>query len=104
MAAGCLSALDHLVERLVDDHVNLVRLHEGLVALGLDVSPADTNILFIDPRSVGREAAELRDALLVRGVRLSVVAGRLRALTHLDVDADGVEQALALIAAELGRT
>jgi len=104
MAAGCLYALDHHVERLVDDHVNLVRLHEGLVALGLDVSPADTNILFIDPRSVGREAAELRDALLVRGVRLSVVAGRLRALTHLDVDADGVEQALALIAAELGRT
>jgi hypothetical protein len=32
------------------------------------------------------------------------VAGRLRALTLLDVDADGVEQALALVAAELGRT
>lgn len=103
MAAGCLYALDHHVDRLADDHANLVRLREGLVALGLDVTPADTNILFIDPRSVGREAPELRDALLARGVRLSVVSGKLRALTHLDVDADGVEQALTIVAAELGR-
>ncbi len=104
MAAGCLYALDHHIERLADDHANLARLREGLVALGLDVTPADTNILFIDPRSVGREAGELGAALLARGVRFSVVAGRLRALTHLDVDADGVEQGLALVAAELGRT
>jgi threonine aldolase len=103
MAAGCLYALDHHVERLADDHANLVRLREGLVALGLDVTPADTNILFIDPRAVGREAGELRDALLARGVRLSMVSGRLRAVTHLDVDADGIEQGLTLVAAELGR-
>jgi len=103
MAAGCLHALDHHVDRLADDHANLARLREGLVALGLDVTPADTNIVFIDPRSVGREAGELRDALAARGVRFSVVSGRLRALTHLDVDAAGVEHALALVAAELGR-
>jgi threonine aldolase len=102
MAAGCLHALDHHVERLADDHANLARLREGLVALGLDVTPADTNILFIDPRPVGREAGELRDALFVRGVRFSVVSGRLRALTHLDVDAAGIERALELVAAELG--
>jgi len=104
MAAGCLYALDHHVERLADDHANLVRLREGLVALGLDVTPADTNILFIDPRPVGRATGELRDALIARGVRFSVVGGRLRAITHLDVDTTGIEHALDVIAAELGRS
>jgi len=104
MAAGCLHALDHHVDRLADDHTNLVRLHEGLMALGVDVTPPATNILFIDPRPLGRDASALQAALLARGVRLSVVHGRLRAITHLDVDADGVERAIAAFAAELGRS
>ena len=104
MAAGCLYALDHHVERLADDHANLVRLHAGLVELGLDVTSPETNILFIDPRATGRDASELQAALMARGVRLSVVHGRLRAITHLDVDADGVARALDAFAAELGRS
>jgi len=103
MAAGCLHALDHHVERLADDHANLRRLHAGLVELGIAVTEPDTNILFIDPASIGREAGELQAALLARGVRLSLVWGRLRAVTHLDVDAAGIEHALAAFAAELGR-
>jgi len=104
MAAGCLYALDHHVERLADDHANLTRLRDGLVALGLEVTPAETNILFIDPRPVGRDAGALQAELLAQGVRFSLVTGRLRAVTHLDVDADGIEEALARIAAVLGRT
>ena len=104
MAAGCLYALDHNVERLADDHANLVRLHDGLAALGLDVTPPATNILFVDPSGTGRTAVDLQQALLARGVRLSVVHGRLRAITHLDVDADGVERAIGAFAAELGRS
>jgi threonine aldolase len=104
MAAGCLYALDHHVERLADDHANLVRLHAGLVELGLDVTEPVTNILFIDPRATGRDASELQAALMARGVRLSVVHGRLRAITHLDVDTDGVERALEVFASELGRS
>lgn len=101
MAAGCLYALEHHVDRLADDHANLARLRQGLVDLGLDVTPADTNILFVDPRSVGREPHELQQALLARGVRVSVATGRVRMLTHLDVDADGIERALAALASEL---
>lgn len=101
MAAGCLYALEHHVDRLADDHANLARLREGLVDLGLDVTPADTNILFVDPSPVGREPHELQQALLARGVRVSVATGRVRMLTHLDVDADGIERALAALAAEL---
>jgi len=104
MAAGCLYALDHHVDRLATDHANLARLSAGLVALGLPVTPPETNILFIDPRPSGRAARELQAALARRGVRLSVVSGRLRAVTHLDVDADGVDRALEAFAAELGRS
>jgi len=103
MAAGCLHALDHHVERLAVDHANLARLAEGLVGLGLGVSPSDTNIVFLDPASVGREATELQQAMLARGVRISQVRGRLRCVTHLDVDAEGIERALEAFGAELGR-
>jgi threonine aldolase len=103
MAAGCLHALDHHVDRLNEDHVNLSRLHAGLEALGLAVTPPETNIVFIDPASVGRQADELQAALLARGVRLSLVWGRLRAVTHLDVDRAGIDHALAAFEAELGR-
>jgi len=101
MAAGCLHALDHHVERLADDHANLRRLAAGLSALGMAVSPPETNIVFLDPGSVGREAGELQQAMLARGVRISRVHGQLRCVTHLDVDADGVERALVAFAAEL---
>jgi threonine aldolase len=102
MAAGCLYALDHHVERLADDHANLRRLADGLRALGLGVSDPETNILFLDPTSVGREASELQQAMLSRGVRISMVRGRLRCVTHLDVDADGVQRAIAAFSEELG--
>jgi hypothetical protein len=52
----------------------------------------------------GSHPAPPRDALHARGVRFSVVSGRLRALTHLDVDAEGIELALERIAAELRRS
>jgi threonine aldolase len=103
LAAGCLHALDHHVDRLAVDHANLARLADGLASLGISVSPPDTNILFLDPASVGREATELQEAMLARGVRISQVRGRLRCVTHLDVDAEGIERALVAFGAELGR-
>ncbi len=42
VAAGCLHALDHHVERLADDHENARVLADGLGALGLEVvTPGD---------------------------------------------------------------
>jgi threonine aldolase len=103
MAAGCLYALDHHVERLAEDHANLARLHAGLVALDLDVTPADTNIVFIDPRSVGREAASCRRRSLAEACASRWSPDGCARLTHLDVDTDGIDRAVAMFAAELGR-
>lgn len=104
MAAACIYALDHHVEALATDHANLARLAEGLAAIDVATTPPSTNLLFIDPAPLGREAGELQQALLARGVRFSTVRGQLRAVTHRDVDAEGVEVALAAFAAELSRS
>ena len=45
VAAGCLYALDHHVERLAEDHENARVLADGLAELGLEVIAPETNIV-----------------------------------------------------------
>jgi threonine aldolase len=91
LAAACLHALDHHVERLADDHANARALAEGL---GLDSSAVESNIVIWAvedaPATVAAAASE--------GVDVGALdARRLRAVTHLDVDGDGVERATAVL-------
>jgi threonine aldolase len=90
-AAGGLHALDHHVERLADDHRRAARLAEGLVELGCRVDPVETNMVFFDPQV---DPAAFVAGLGAAGVRLGAVDGRIRAVTHLDVDDGGIEAAL----------
>jgi threonine aldolase len=92
VAAGCLYALDHHVERLAEDHALARVLADGLAELGADVVPPETNIvIFAVP-----DAAAFVEQMGRRGVELSGTPdGRVRAVTHLDVDGAGVEEALA---------
>jgi threonine aldolase len=89
VAAGCLYALDHNVERLADDHANARALADGLAELGCEVVPPETNIvIFSAPdgflEAMARHAVELSDT----------PDGRVRAVTHLDVSAADVDEAL----------
>jgi threonine aldolase len=89
VAAGCLHALDHHVERLAEDHENARVLADGLTELGCDVIAPETNIVIFDAPDgfVGSMADH--------GVELSDTPdGRVRAVTHLDVDRAGVDSAL----------
>ncbi|MBM4440220.1 MAG: aminotransferase class I/II-fold pyridoxal phosphate-dependent enzyme [Candidatus Rokubacteria bacterium] len=96
IAAGGLYALRHHVKRLAEDHANAKRLAEGLAKLpGVVIDPAsvDTNLVFFD--LADREADAVVAALLARGVRMGAMGPRtIRAVTHLDVSAAQVEQAL----------
>jgi len=93
VAAAALYALEHHVERLAQDHALAARLAEGLQGLpGLTVEPPQTNILFADLE--GERAAGLMEHLKSRGV-LATGLYRLRFVTHLDVDAEGVDRAVA---------
>jgi threonine aldolase len=103
-AAGCLYALDHHVERLAEDHANAKALARGLAQIsGMVVEPPDTNLVFFDPSGAGLAAAELVSRLRMRGVQISMLGGRIRACTHLDVTAAMIEESLGLIREALRR-
>jgi threonine aldolase len=97
VAAAGLYALDHHVERLADDHENARVLAEGLAELpGVELDPADveTNIVVFGFADAAWLCTELERA----GVRMGVIGpGRVRAVTHLDVDRAEIESALATV-------
>lgn len=91
IAAAGLYALEHNVERLKTDHDNAARLANGLKELKLPVEQ-HTNMVFV------RVPLERVPALAshLKGSGILVLPGpRMRLVTHLDVDAAGIDQALA---------
>lgn len=98
LAAAASHALDHHVDRLVEDHALAQRLAAGLQGIqGVQVEAPQTNILFVDLVGPARErSAALLDHLRTQGV-LGTGLYRLRFVTHLDVDAAGVDRAVAAI-------
>ena len=95
VAAAALYALDHHVDRLRQDHAMAQRLAAGLQGLsGLSVRSAQTNIVFLDV-SEGRGPTLLAH-LKAAGVLATGMLG-LRFVTHLDVDAEAIDRAIAAI-------
>lgn len=93
MAAAAHHALDHQVDRLATDHAHAQQLAEGLQGIdGLVVRSAQTNIVFVDVAD-GRGPALLA-FLESQGVLATGLIG-LRFVTHLGVDAAGIEHAIA---------
>ena len=96
LAAACLHALDHHVERLADDHARAKRLAEGFTLPGVSVVAPDTNIVFVTLDHPALEANEVLAALAERGIWMSRYGvRRLRAIAHLDVDDAGIDRATA---------
>src|SRR5262245_54199840 len=97
VAAAGVYALDHNVERLVDDHRRARRLAEAWAAAGLavDVDRTETNFVQIDvtPLGLATHAAIERAAAGAVAVSGNVRPGLLRAVTHLDVSDEDVEVA-----------
>jgi threonine aldolase len=97
-AAACLYALDHNVDRLADDHANARRLAAGLAQIpGISVTPPATNLVFFEVAGTGMDADTFADRALAQGLMVSVMGTRVRACTHLDVDAAGVATALEIL-------
>jgi threonine aldolase len=97
--AGVIAAA--ALDRLAEDHALAARLAEGLQGLpGLTVEPPQTNIVFADLE--GQRAVGLMEHLKSCGV-LATGLYRLRFVTHLDVDAEGVDRAVAAMREHLAR-
>ena len=105
VAAAGLYALDHHVDRLVEDHARARRLATALVAAGvpLDAAQVETNFVQIDVALLGLDRAEALERLRDAGVGLSATIHPtiIRAVTHLDIADDDVEHAAELIPAAL---
>jgi threonine aldolase len=99
MAAAGLVALEEGPGRLVEDHVNARRLADG-IALStpevLDTASVETNIVFADTRAIGVAPFDLRERLRQAGVLVNVVAGKVRLVTHRDVSAAEVDEAVRI--------
>ncbi|MEZ4402010.1 MAG: GntG family PLP-dependent aldolase [Kofleriaceae bacterium] len=101
LAAAGRHALAHHRDRLVDDHANARLLAERLAdvpGFGVALDRVQTNIVVIEV-APPLDTAALVAACAVDGVRISTIApGRLRLVTHLDVDRAGCERAAAVLA------
>jgi threonine aldolase len=96
LAAAGLWALDHHLDRLSEDHDRARWLARDCDAIdGLRVEVPDTNIVMIYVEREGLSEVTVASELEVRGVWiLPAGPGRLRAVTHLDVDDAGIERCL----------
>jgi threonine aldolase len=98
IAAAAMVALDEGPGRLHEDHENARRLAEGVaeaVPGALKPDEIETNILFADPSSIGLTAVEMVERLHAEGVLATLVAGKVRMLTHRDVSSSNVDEAIA---------
>jgi threonine aldolase len=102
LAAAALHALEHHVARLADDHALARRLAGGLQGIpGLSVEPPQTNMVFVQVS--GERAIGLVEHLKTCGV-LTTGVSQLRFVTHLDVDAAGIDRAVAAVREHFNRT
>lgn len=98
VAAACIYALDHNIDRLAEDHENARVLARALAQIpGVKVDDPDTNLVFFDISATGKSFVELSTTLARQGIWVSGLGGRVRACTHLDVTRAQVEEAAAAI-------
>lgn len=106
VAAAGVYALEHNIDRLAEDHARARRLAEGLAGAGLPVEPDDveTNFVQIDVAPLGLSKSEALERTHQAGVGVSgtVHPTRLRAVTHLDITDDHIEQAIEILPRALG--
>jgi threonine aldolase len=95
LAAGGLHALENHIDRLADDHANARRLALGLEGLDFAVDPApETNMVMFSVRDTNSFLRASRE----RGLLINPIeAGRFRAVTHLDISSEDVDEAIGRI-------
>jgi len=97
MAAAGILALEEGPGRLHEDHARARRLAEGVEEMlpgTVDLDQVETNMVFVDTEAVGLPLLDVLERLKGLGVGATHTAGRVRMVTHLDIDDDDVALAL----------
>ncbi len=103
LAAAGLYALDHNIARLQEDHDNAKRFAARITeipGIRLVFDDVPTNLVFFDVSGTGLTARQISDALIAQGIRIGAESDvRMRAVMHLDITRDGVDEAADVLAA-----
>jgi threonine aldolase len=99
VAAAGLVALEEGPQRLHEDHERARRLGEAVAEIvpgSLDPADVETNMVFADTEtSMATPPLEVADRLEEHGVGASVVSGKVRMVTHVDIADEDIETAIA---------
>jgi threonine aldolase len=97
VAAAGLVALEEGPKRLHEDHERARLLAEGVEEAlpgSVDLEQVETNMVFVDTEAVGLPLLEAIERLAALGVGVTHSGGKIRMVTHLDVDDAGIGSAL----------
>lgn len=95
IAACGLYALEHNIERLAEDHRRARQLAEGIADIEELRVRQCTNMVFIEPPL--EQIEPLRRHLESRRIEIGKQSPRIRMVTHLDIDDDGIERSIDAI-------
>jgi threonine aldolase len=97
LAAACLYALEHNVERLAEDHANAEALARGLAQIPeMEVVSQATNMVFA--RAPEARAQDLSQYLADHGILADMrKTPSARLVTHLDVSAADIEKVIGAV-------
>ena len=97
IAAGGLYAINNHIQRLADDHLRARRLAEAVSVMDgftVDIDTIETNMVYVKGLIAGQDIV---DQLAVHGVDvLTVGQNMIRAVTHLHITDEDIEQAIAV--------
>jgi argininosuccinate lyase len=101
IAAAGIVALEHMVERLADDHANAQRFAEGLTrihGIEVDMKTVQTNTVVFRVVDSRLDVPEFIETARGFGLHVSEFKrGRLRAVFHYGIEMADVEEALRII-------
>jgi threonine aldolase len=96
IAAGGLHAINNHIQRLADDHLRARQLAEAVSVMDgftVDIDTIETNMVYVKSLIGGKDIV---DQLAAHGVDvLTVGQNMIRAVTHLHITDEDIEQAIA---------
>ncbi|RPJ15618.1 MAG: hypothetical protein EHM22_00280, partial [Actinobacteria bacterium] len=98
VAAAGLVALEEGPKRLAEDHERARRLADAVAEIvpgSLDPADVETNMVFADTEPMVMTPLDVANRLEEHGVGASVVSGKVRMVTHVDIADEDVETAIA---------
>jgi threonine aldolase len=101
MAAAGIVALETMINRIKEDHLNAKKLAMGLAAIDERLTKSEnalTNIVRVDFGNINRDATYIAAALDQYGIKVKVIDSRTcRFVTHVDITSEGIDKTIEIV-------